>query len=99
MWERVRTRVLGIVENMSGFACPSCGERHEIFGSGGGRRLAEEMGLPFLGEVPIDTEVRVAGDAGAPTVLATPDSPAGEAFREVADRVVEVVSENVHVGT
>lgn len=98
MWERVRTRVLGIVENMSGFVCPSCGDRHEIFGIGGGRRLAEDMGLPFLGEVPIDTEVRVAGDAGAPTVLSAAGSPAAEAFRRVASRVVEVVSENVHVG-
>ena len=92
MFERVNTRVLGIVENMSGFVCPHCDEEIDIFGSGGGERLAEEMGLPLLGRVPLDPDVRSAGDEGAPTVLSAPDSGAGRALREIAERVAEMVS-------
>jgi ATP-binding protein involved in chromosome partitioning len=88
MFERVNTRLLGLVENMSGFTCPSCGEAHEVFGRGGGRDLAVEMSLPFLGEVPLDSEVRAAGDAGTPTVASAPDSPAGSALRSVADALL-----------
>ena len=88
MFERVNTRVLGIVENMSGLSCPHCGEIVDVFGSGGGERLAAEMKLPFLGRVPLDPAVRTAGDEGRPTVLAAPDSASGKALREVA-RVVE----------
>ncbi len=91
MFERVRTRVLGMVENMSGFACPHCGESVDIFGRGGGRRLAEQVNVPFLGEIPIDVAVREAGDEGRPTVLAMPDSAAGRAFREVAERITAAV--------
>jgi ATP-binding protein involved in chromosome partitioning len=91
MFERVNTDVLGIIENMSGFVCPGCGERHDIFGAGGGRALAEAMDVPFLGEVPLDTAVRSAGDEGRPTALSAPDSPAGRAFLEVAERVMGVV--------
>ncbi|HUG02293.1 MAG TPA: Mrp/NBP35 family ATP-binding protein [Longimicrobiales bacterium] len=98
MWERVRTPVLGIVENMAGFVCTSCGEHHDIFGAGGGVRLAEEMGVEFLGGVPLDTEVRRSGDDGAPTVLVAADSPAAEAFRAVAARVRAAVEAGVHVG-
>ncbi|MCH7892657.1 MAG: P-loop NTPase, partial [Gemmatimonadetes bacterium] len=82
MFERVNTSVLGIVENMSGFQCPHCDEEIEIFGSGGGERLAEEVGVPFLGRVPLDSAVRLAEDEGAPTVLSAPDSGAGKALRE-----------------
>jgi ATP-binding protein involved in chromosome partitioning len=85
----VNTSVLGLVENMSGFVCPSCGERHDIFGSGGGRKLAETMDVPLLGEVPLATEVRMASDVGAPTSVAAPDSPAGQAFRSIADALAE----------
>ena len=88
MFERVRTPVLGIVENMSGFVCPSCDAVHDIFGRGGGERLATEMGIAFLGAVPLDPRVREAGDAGKPTTLAVPESPAALAFRDVAERVV-----------
>jgi len=97
MFERVNTDVLGIVENMSGFVCPGCGERHEIFGSGGGRRLAEEVGVPFLGEVPLDTAVRAAGDEGQPTVVSAPDSPAGMAFTAIAEAVLSAVEDAVGV--
>ncbi len=98
MWERVETRVLGIVENMAGFTCPGCGENHLIFGEGGGRSLAAEMDVPFLGSIPIDTEVRVASDSGTPTATSAPDSPAGSAFREVAREVVATVEEEVVAG-
>lgn len=88
MFERVRTPVLGVVENMSGFDCPHCGGHVDIFGRGGGRTLAEDMHVPFLGEVPLDTDVRVAGDEGRPTVVATPESPAAVAFRAVAEHLI-----------
>jgi ATP-binding protein involved in chromosome partitioning len=89
MFERVNTRILGIVENMSGFVCPSCGESHDLFGRGGGRRLAEELGVPFLGEVPLDGAVREAGDLGEPTVKSAPESPAGAALLGLARAVLE----------
>jgi ATP-binding protein involved in chromosome partitioning len=97
MFERVNTRVLGIVENMSGFLCPHCGEPVDVFGSGGGERLAAEMKLPFLGRVPLDPAVRKAGDEGRPTVVAAPESPAGKALFEVA-RVVEAALQALAVG-
>lgn len=77
MFERVNTPILGVVENMAG----------EMFGEGGGEQLAREMGLAFLGRVPLDVAVRRAGDAGTPTVLSAPDSAAGVALREIAGRV------------
>jgi ATP-binding protein involved in chromosome partitioning len=91
MFERVRTRILGIVENMSGYSCPHCGEHADIFGRGGGRQLAHDMHAPYLGEVPLDIRVRESGDAGAPTVLSSPDSPAGKAFRGIADAIAAAV--------
>lgn len=87
MFERVNTRVLGIVENMSGFVCPHCDEVTEIFGSGGGERLAAELELPFLGRVPLDANVASSGDGGVPTVVEAPESGAGVALRDVAARV------------
>ena len=92
MFERVNTAVLGIVENMSGFVCPHCDEEVDIFGSGGGEGLAEEMELPLLGRVPLDPAVRSAGDEGTPTVLSAPDSGAGRALQEIADRVAETMA-------
>ena len=84
MFEKVNTRVLGIVENMSGHECPHCGENVDIFGKGGGAQLAELLELPFLGSIPLDPAVREAGDAGIPTVVQAPDSPAGKALGHVA---------------
>ena len=92
MFERVNTRVLGIVENMVGLTCPHCGEEIDVFGRGGGDRLAQDMDLPILGRVPLDPAVRAAGDAGAPTVVAAPDSPAGQALRGIAEVVVEALT-------
>ena len=92
MFEKTNTRVLGVVENMSGFICPCCGERYEIFGRAGGLRLAGQTGVEFLGEVPLEMRVRQGGDAGVPVVVSEPDSPAGEALRKVAARVAALLS-------
>jgi ATP-binding protein involved in chromosome partitioning len=92
MFERVNARVLGIVENMSGLACPHCGEPIDVFGSGGGQKLAEQMNLQFLGRIPLDPAVARAGDAGAPTVVSAPDSPAAKALEGVAAKVMETLS-------
>jgi ATP-binding protein involved in chromosome partitioning len=91
MFQRVNTRVLGIVENMAAFACPHCDEKIEVFGSGGGERLALEMAVPFLGVIPLDPMVRRAGDAGMPTVVSAPDSPAGRALLEIAEAILKAV--------
>ena len=95
MFERVNTRILGIVENMVGLVCPHCGEEIDVFGSGGGERLAEEMNLPVLGRVPLDPTVRAAGDEGIPTVVSAPDSAAGQALRGIAEVVLEALGETV----
>lgn len=84
MFEKLEVPVLGVVENMRGFACPSCGDTHDIFGSGGGERLAASIDVPFLGSVPLGAAVREEGDRGVPTVVGRPDSPEGEALTEVA---------------
>jgi ATP-binding protein involved in chromosome partitioning len=85
MFERVGVPVLGVVENMSYFACPHCGERTAIFLTGGGRRLADEIGVPLLGQIPLQAGVADLGDSGAPVVVADPDSAAAGALRELAD--------------
>ena len=84
MFERVNTRVLGIVENMCGFRIPGSGEVVDLFGRGGGEELARELSVPFLGRVPLDMAVREAGDRGVPTVLSAPESPAARALAEIA---------------
>ncbi len=91
MFERLDIPVTGLVENMRGFVCPDCGSRHEIFGAGGGERLAASLDLPFLGAVPLGTAVREEGDRGLPTVLGRPDSPEAEALREVAAETRRVI--------
>jgi ATP-binding protein involved in chromosome partitioning len=85
MFRQVRVPVLGIVENMSGFILD--GKRHDIFGSGGGRKLAMEAGVPFLGEIPIDPRVVQCGDVGDPIVHRHPDSPVGQAYLALAKTV------------
>jgi len=92
MFERVNTRVLGIVENMSGLACPHCDEIVDVFGRGGGEKLATEMGLAFLGRIPLDPAVAQAGDAGAPTVLSAPESAAATALEAITTAVEEAVA-------
>ncbi len=87
MFESVDVPVLGIVENMRGFACPDCGTTHDIFGSGGGEALAGSLGCPFLGAVPLGLAVRQEGDRGTPTVVGRPDSPEGRALEVIARTV------------
>jgi ATP-binding protein involved in chromosome partitioning len=93
MFEQVAVPVLGVVENMSYFVPPDMPEkRYEIFGKGGGRKLSDQYGVPFLGEVPLGMEVREAGDTGTPVVISQPDSPQSKAFRAVAEEVARYVS-------
>jgi len=87
MFRRVNVPVLGIVENMSMFICPKCGTRSDIFGHGGARREAERLGVPFLGEIPLDMSIRETSDAGLPIVACQPDSPHAEAYRAIAAKV------------
>ena len=89
MFERVEVPLLGLVENMSGFVCPHCGEQTDVFGRGGGEKLAASAGVPFLGTVPLGASVVKDGDSGRPTVVAEPDSPEAKAFVALAGRVVE----------
>jgi ATP-binding protein involved in chromosome partitioning len=87
MFERVGVPVLGVVENMSHFTCPHCGERTDIFLSGGGARLAQEVGVPLLGQIPLQAGAADLGDSGAPVIVAQPDSPAAIAMRAIAEAV------------
>jgi ATP-binding protein involved in chromosome partitioning len=87
MFERVGVPVLGVVENMSHFACPHCGQRTDIFLTGGGDRLAQEIGVPLLGQIPLQAGVADLGDSGAPVIVAQPDSPAAVAMRAIAEAV------------
>ena len=89
MFERVGVGVIGIVENMSYFVCPHCGQRTEIFLSGGGRRLAEELGVPLLAQVPLQARVPDLADTGRPIVVAEPISPAAVALAELAKAVAQ----------
>jgi ATP-binding protein involved in chromosome partitioning len=84
MFHKTNVRVLGIVENMSYFRCPSDGQRYDIFGSGGGQREADRLGVPLLGEVPIDMATREAGDTGMPVVARAQDSAVGREFMKIA---------------
>lgn len=91
MFRRVNVEVLGIVENMSYFVCPGCGSRHEIFGSGGARSKAEELGIPFLGEIPLNVDIRLRGDRGQ--VVSCLDDPViAPAVEQVIKRLVEQVA-------
>jgi ATP-binding protein involved in chromosome partitioning len=92
MFRRVNVPVLGIVENMSYFLCPQCGTRSDIFGHGGARHEAERLGVPFLGEVPLHTEIRERSDAGLPVVATVPDGPHAEIFRGIAARVRDQIA-------
>ena len=92
MFETVAVPVLGVVENMSYFVAPDTGQRYNIFGEGGGQKLAAAYGVPFLGSVPMGIEVREGGDKGVPVVISHPDSPMARAFRQVAEEMARQVS-------
>ncbi len=89
MFKRVNVPVLGIIENMSYFVCPKCGERHDIFSHGGAHKEAERLGVPFLGEVPLHMAIRETSDSGRPVVATDPDGPHAKVYREIAQRVRE----------
>ena len=89
MFERVNVPVLGIIENMSYFCCPSCGHRSDVFGHGGARAEAERMGVEFLGELPLKLAIRELADAGTPIVMARPETEEADAYRRIAARLWE----------
>ena len=91
MFEKVNVPLLGIIENMSYYVCPKCGNREEIFKHGGGRLTAEKLGVPFLGEIPIDPKIVAGGDSGTPIVVAEPKSDATIAYMSVADAVAKTL--------
>jgi ATP-binding protein involved in chromosome partitioning len=99
MFEKLDVPVFGIIENMSYFACPHCGERTEIFGHGGAQAAAEEMGLDFLGEVPLDAAIRQGSDIGAPIVATDPDSPQAQALIGIAERIAARLSVLQYAGS
>ncbi len=92
MFRKLNVPILGLVENMSYFVCPHCGERSDIFSSGGGRLASETLGVQFLGEIPLHPSIRVQSDLGVPIVLAAPDSPESLTFKDIAFRVAGMVS-------
>ena len=92
MFQQTRVPILGIIENMSYYICPHCNSQDHIFGHGGGRRAAEQLGIPFFGEVPLDLAIRTQSDIGSPIVLAQPNSPSGRMLREIAERVAAQIS-------
>lgn len=90
MFQKLNVPILGLVENMSYYLCPKCGHREEIFGHGGARAAAEKLGFPFLGEIPLDINVRMQSDSGKPVAL-DGSTPYGKAFLEVANAVAKQV--------
>ena len=92
MFKKLNAPILGIIENMSAYVCPHCGKRDEIFGTGGAKKIAERLNIPFLGEIPLATPIRVASDAGKPIVLTDPNSAAAKAFVAAAEALAAQVS-------
>ena len=96
MFNQLKCPILGLVENMSYFLCPHCGEREEIFGNGGAERASAGMNLPFLGGIPLATRVRQTSDSGRPIVLEEPESPAARAFTDIAQKLAAQISVRNH---
>ena len=92
MFKKVEVPILGIVENMSYFVCPHCDERTEIFDHGGGKKTSQKFKVPFLGEIPLDTKVRIGGDTGKPISITDPDSPVSKAFTTLTETIIHQVS-------
>jgi ATP-binding protein involved in chromosome partitioning len=93
MFQRVNVPILGVVENMSYFLCPDCGARSDIFGHGGARAEAERLKVPFLGEVPLDMSIRETSDSGAPIVATKPDSPHAKIYRDIAEKIRNMLTD------
>jgi len=98
MFKRVNVPVLGVVENMSYFLCPSCGTRSDIFGHGGAHKEAERLGVPFLGEVPLHMAIREKSDSGLPVVATEPDSPHTQIYRAIASKVFDQIKAGTRGG-
>jgi ATP-binding protein involved in chromosome partitioning len=92
MYKKLNIPTLGVIENMSYFVCPSCSHESDIFGNGGGERMAADLGTPFIGRIPIYQPIREGGDAGVPLMISEPDSPAAQAFMAAAERTAAQVS-------
>jgi ATP-binding protein involved in chromosome partitioning len=89
--------VIGIVENMSGFVCPKCGERIDIFKAGGGEKISEDLAVPYLGRIPIDPEICSDSDKGLPFIIEHPNSPASEAFMQIVAQVEEFLKKKAKI--
>jgi ATP-binding protein involved in chromosome partitioning len=98
MFKKVEVPIIGVVENMSYYVCPSCGHHDDIFSRGGGKKLAADQGVPFLGEIPIDVKVRMGGDVGLPVVVGAPESEHARIFMEIATRVAGTLAARVLSG-
>ncbi|HEV8701201.1 MAG TPA: Mrp/NBP35 family ATP-binding protein [Candidatus Polarisedimenticolia bacterium] len=96
MFRKVNVPILGVVENMSYFGCPHCGERVEIFSHGGGKRVAEQFETAFLGEIPLDVRLRQGGDDGRPVVVYDPKSGPALAFKDMAEKLAAIISVNTY---
>jgi len=92
MFEKLNVPIVGVIENMSYFACPHCGEVTEIFGHGGGERVSQKWDIPLLGRIPLDVRIRAGGDQGRPVVLAEPESPLAKSFLDAAEQTAARVS-------
>jgi ATP-binding protein involved in chromosome partitioning len=96
MYRKLNIPTIGLIENMSYFVCPGCSQEHDIFGRGGGEKLAAEMSVPFLGGIPLYEPVRRGGDSGVPVVIGEPDSPPSRALMSAAERIAQQVSIAAH---
>ncbi len=92
MYRKLNISTLGVIENMSHFVCPSCHHEADIFGRGGGEQMAEQLGVAFIGRIPIYQPIREGGDSGVPLMMSEPDSPAARAFMAAAERVAAEIS-------
>lgn len=88
MFKRMDVPLFGLIENMASFVCDGCGKEHHPFGHGGARAEAEKLGSPFLGEIPLDLDIRIGSDGGVPIVVSKPESPQAQAFQRIADEIV-----------
>jgi ATP-binding protein involved in chromosome partitioning len=92
MFQQTRVPILGLVENMSYYVCPHCGERDDIFGHGGAEGTSRELDIPFLGEIPLEKRIREQSDLGTPVVVSEPESEIAKTYREIAGRLAQQVS-------
>jgi len=89
--KKLKIPILGVVENMSGFVCPHCGKRTDLFKTGGGEKAAEQMGVRFLGKIPLEPEIVMSGDEGKPSIIDQLETPASKTFMEIIDKIIKVL--------